>query len=210
MDRKFSNRPFTHIRPMSVREVLKEMKDICGLMIDLAYASVLLNDEELANEVLEFEREIDSLLYQLWASAAIAVRDREDAEAMASVIKVAMAMDEISNAVSDITHVVLRRLGIHPAVREVFDKIEPKYKRVVIAEDSYLVGKSIGELDLDVELGIYVIAIRRGKELIIDPEDFEVFKAGDIVIVKGPTACLEDFAKVASGEIKDWSEVIEE
>ncbi|MCS7385513.1 MAG: potassium channel protein [archaeon GB-1867-005] len=209
MRRKYSDEFGFHLKPMSVREVLKEMKDICGLMIDLAYASVLLNDEDLANEVLELEREIDSLLYQLWMSAAIAVRDRADAESMSSVVKVAIAMDEISNAVSDITHVVLRKLGIHPAVREVLEKIEPHYKRVVIAKDSYLVGKSIGELDLDVELGIYVIAIRRGKELIIDPEDFEKFQVGDVVLVKGPADCLEDFAKVASGEIKDWNEVIE-
>ncbi len=199
----------SHVKPMSVREVLREMKNICGLMIDLAYASVLLNDEELASEVLELEREMDGLLYQLWMSAALAVRDRSDAEAMSSVIRVAIAMDEISNAVSDITQVVLKRLGIHQSVREVFEKIEPRYRKVVISNGSCLIGKSIGELDLDVELGIYVIAIRRGKELIIDPDDFEVFHEGDVVIVKGPSSCIEDFVKAASGEIKNWEEVIE-
>lgn len=197
-------------KPMSVREVLTEMKDICGLMIDLAYASVLLGDEDLANEVLELEREIDSLLYQLWISAAIAVRDRDDAEAMAGIVKVAVAMDEISNAVSDITQIVVGKLGIHPAVKEVLEKIEPHYRRVVIKPDSYLVGKSIGELDLDINLGIYVIAIRREKELIIDPEDYVKFEPNDVVVVKGPLDCLNDFSMIASGQIKDFKEVIED
>lgn len=199
-----------YMKPMSVREVLTEMKDICGLMIDLAYASVLLGDEDLANEVLELEREIDSLLYQLWISAAIAVRDRDDAEAMAGIVKVAVAMDEISNAVSDITQIVVGKLGIHPAVKEVLEKIEPHYRRVVIKPDSYLVGKSIGELDLDINLGIYVIAIRREKELIIDPEDFVKFEPNDVVVVKGPLDCLNDFSMIASGQIKDFKEVIED
>jgi len=198
-----------YMRPMSVREVLTEMKDICGLMIDLAYASVLLGDEDLANEVLELEREIDSLLYQLWMSAAIAVRDRTDAEAMAGIVKVAVAMDEISNAVSDITQIVVGKLGIHPAVKEVLEKIEPHYRRVIIKQNSYLVGKSIGELDLDINLGIYVIAIRRKKELIIDPEDYVKFEPNDIVVVKGPLDCLNDFSMIASGQIKDFKEVIE-
>ncbi|HID15928.1 MAG TPA: potassium channel protein [Candidatus Atribacteria bacterium] len=197
-------------KPMSVREVLTEMKDICGLMIGLAYASVLLGDEDLANEVLELEREIDSLLYQLWISAAIAVRDRDDAEAMAGIVKVAVAMDEISNAVSDITQIVVGKLGIHPAVKEVLEKIEPHYRRVVIKPDSYLVGKSIGELDLDINLGIYVIAIRREKELIIDPEDYVKFEPNDVVVVKGPLDCLNDFSMIASGQIKDFKEVIED
>lgn len=199
-----------YMRPMSVREVLTEMKDICGLMIDLAYASVLLGDEDLANEVLELEREIDSLLYQLWMSAAIAVRDRTDAEAMAGIVKVAVAMDEISNAVSDITQIVVGKLGIHPAVKEVLEKIEPHYRRVIIKAVSYLVGKSIGELDLDVNLGIYVIAIRREKQLIIDPEDYVKFEPNDVVVVKGPLDCLNDFSMIASGQIKDFKEVIED
>lgn len=210
MRRNSSEELKMYMKPMSVREVLTEMKDICGLMIDLAYASVLLSDEDLANEVLELEREIDSLLYQLWISAAIAVRDRDDAEAMAGIVKVAVAMDEISNAVSDITQIVVGKLGIHPAVKEVLEKIEPHYRRVVIKPDSYLVGKSIGELDLDINLGIYVIAIRREKELIIDPEDYVKFEPNDVVVVKGPLDCLNDFSMIASGQIKDFKEVIED
>lgn len=210
MRRNSSEELKMYMKPMSVREVLTEMKDICGLMIDLAYASVLLGDEDLANEVLELEREIDSLLYQLWISAAIAVRDRDDAEAMAGIVKVAVAMDEISNAVSDITQIVVGKLGIHPAMKEVLEKIEPHYRRVVIKPDSYLVGKSIGELDLDINLGIYVIAIRREKELIIDPEDYVKFEPNDVVVVKGPLDCLNDFSMIASGQIKDFKEVIED
>ena len=204
----FSSFERANSTPMSVREILVEMKDLCGLMIDLAYASVLFNDEDLANEVLEYEREIDSFLYELWTSASVAVRDREDAKMMSSIIKLAIAMDEISNAVSDITHVVLRKLGIHEALRDVFKKIDIQYRRAVISKDSILVGKSIGELNLDVELGIYILAMRRGDELIIDPEDDVKFMKDDVVIVKGPHESLVNFISAASGKIRDWKAVI--
>ena len=68
-------------KPVSVRELLTEMKDTSELMIDLAYSAALFHSKELAEEVLELESYIDTLVYLLNMNAMLAARDAEDAEA---------------------------------------------------------------------------------------------------------------------------------
>ena len=48
-------------RPVSVREVLTEMKDLSEIMIDLAYSAALFHNRGLAEEVLELEKRVDYL-----------------------------------------------------------------------------------------------------------------------------------------------------
>lgn len=197
-------------RPRPVKEVLIDMKNLCGLMIDLAYASLFFNDSDLANEVLEIERDIDVLLYELWASASIAVRDLEDAEALAGIFKMAMAIDNISNAAADIVQVIRLKLGLPQQLKEALIKVDPQYRRVTLNIGSPLIGRRLIDANLDTSLGIYVLAIRRGSKLIIDPEDYEIMLENDVLIVKGPADSLSVFCKLASGEVKDLKEVIEE
>ena len=42
-------------KPIPVRELLVEMKNLSELMIDLAYSAALFNDKELAEDVLALE-----------------------------------------------------------------------------------------------------------------------------------------------------------
>ncbi|MEM0084360.1 MAG: TrkA C-terminal domain-containing protein [Candidatus Methanomethylicia archaeon] len=196
-------------RPRPVKEVLVDMKNLCGLIVDLAYASVFFDDADLAEEVLEFERDIDSLLYELWASASIAVRDLEDAETLAGVMKLAIAIDNISNAAADIVQVIRLKLGIPSCLKNALSKVEPQYRRFIPNKDSILIGKRLADLNLDVYFGIYILAIRRGSKIIIDPEDSEVILENDVLIVKGSMDGLNNFSKVVSGEIKDLREVFE-
>jgi uncharacterized protein with PhoU and TrkA domain len=190
-----------------VKDVLIDMKNSCGLMLDLAYASLFLNDEDLAEEVLEIERDIDSLLYEIWASASLAVRDVEDAEALAGIMKLAISIDGISNAVADIVNVIRLKLGLPSQLKEALSRIEPQYRRITVVKGSPIVGRSLGELGLDVNMGVFVLAIRRGAKIIIDPEDSETIFEGDILIVRGPIDGLNDLSRIASGEVKDLREV---
>lgn len=197
-------------RPRPVKEVLIDMKNLCGLIIDLAYASLVFNDTDLAEEVLEFERDIDSLLYELWASASIAVRDLEDAEALAGIMKLAMSIDNISNSAADIVQVIRLKFGLPQPLKDALSKIEPQYRRLIVNKNSPIIGMKLMDLNLDVWFGIYVLAIRRGSKVIIDPEDSEVICENDILIVKGPLDGLNAFSKVTSGEVRDLKEVTEE
>ena len=110
-------------KPVAVRDLLIEMKDLSELMIDLAYAAALFNSHPLAEEVLELEKRVDTLAYLLDMSAMVAVRNAEDAESLVGATVVAAATDKISDAAGDLAMIVLRGIGIHPIVIEAFEKL---------------------------------------------------------------------------------------
>jgi len=152
-------------KPVSVRDLLVEIKDLSELMIDLAYSAALFNSKALAEEVLELEKRVDTLAYLLDMHVMIAVRDAEDAERLVGVPAVASAADKISDAAADIATIVLRDIGIHPLVRQVFEKVEEHLIRVEICPDSILAGASLDALGLAARIGVDIIAVRRDKEL---------------------------------------------
>ena len=188
--------------PVSVRETLILMKDISELMIDLAYSAALFGNRELAEEVMELERKIDTLVYVLNMNLMLAARDKEDAETLAGVAKVGSLTNSISDAAADIAGMVLHGIEIHPIVREVFQRAEEHLVRVQVSEDSFFAGRTVDDLDLAAEVGADIIAIRRGRHWMINPEK-EVILPEDVLVARGTASGLEKLVKAASGEAKD-------
>jgi uncharacterized protein with PhoU and TrkA domain len=189
-------------KPVPVRDILIEMKDISELMIDLAYSAVLFNSRPLAEEVMELEERVDTLAYLLNMSAMVAARDAKDAESLVGVTVVAAAADKISDAAADLAIIVLHEIGIHPIVREAFEKVEERLTRVEIKPNSVLIGKQVGELKLAAAMGVDIIAVRRGKDLTANPKENEVIKKGDIVTARGAPNGVEEFEKLAEGTLQ--------
>jgi uncharacterized protein with PhoU and TrkA domain len=187
-------------RPIPVRELLLEMKNLSELMIDLAYSAALFNNKELAEEVLELEKRVDILSYLLEMEIMLAARDPEDAEALTGVSTVASAADKISDAAADIAAIVTQNIGIHPIVSEIFEKVEEHLARVEVANNSILIGKSIDELELTAKMGVDIIAIHRNKDWIINPEENEKIATGDILIARGTPNGLNEFKELCEGK----------
>jgi len=188
-------------KPIPVRELFLEMKNLSELMIDLAYSAALFNDKELAEDVLELENRVDTLAYLLDMTIMIAARDPDDAEALTGVSTVASAADKISDAAADIAAIVLQNIGVHPIVSEVFEKVEERLTRAKVNEASVLVGKQIGKLDLAARMGVDIIAIRRNKDWIIDPKESEQIKSGDFLIARGAPLGIREFKELAEGKL---------
>ena len=185
--------------PVSVRETLILMKDISELMIDLAYSAALFNNRELAEEVTELEEKMDSLVYVLNMNLMLAARDKADAESLAGVAKVGVLTNSISDAAADIAGIVLNDIGIHPIVRKVFQRTEEHLERGQVSESSTLAGKTVNDLDLAAKGGVNIIAVRRGKHWMINPEK-EIVLPGDILLARGTAMGLESLVKAARGE----------
>ena len=190
----------TEYRPAPVRETLIQMKDISELMIDLAYSAALFHNKELAEEVMELETKVDDLVYLLYMNLMLAARDRDDAEKLSGVAKVGSLTNAISDAAADIASLVLHGIEVHPAVREAFQRAEEHLARVKVEEDSFLAGKTIDDLDLASEVGVDIIAIRRGLIWHINP-DKEIIMPEDILVARGTSDGLESLTKAAKGEV---------
>lgn len=188
-------------KPISVRELLIEVKDISELMIDLAYSAALFDNEELAEEVLELESQVETLVYLLNMNAMLAVRDAEDAESLVGIPTVASAVDKISKAAADIAHIVLKDIRIHPLIRNVFSRVEEQIARIEIKPNSILIGRNLGQLELASKIGVDIIAIRRNKRWLIDPGNEEIIQEDDILIVRGTHMGIEELGKVGKGII---------
>jgi uncharacterized protein with PhoU and TrkA domain len=188
-------------KPIPVSDLLVEMKNLSELMIDLAYSAALFNDKELAEDVIELESRIDTLAYLLDMEIMIAARDAEDAETLIGVSTVAAAADKISDAAADIAAIVTRNIGIHPIIGDIFEKVEERLMKATVKEGSVIAGKRIEELDLAARMGVDIIAIRRNKDWILDPDDTERVFLGDILITRGAPMGIKEFKDLAEGRL---------
>jgi len=196
-------------KPIPVRELLVEMKNLSELMIDLAYSAALFNDKELAEDVLELESRVDTLAYLLDMEIMIAARgDPKDAEALIGVSTVAAATDKISDAAADIAAIVTHNIGVHPIVSAIFEKVEERLMKATVKEDSVIAGKQICDLELAARMGVDIIAIRRNEDWIINPEETERVLSGDILITRGAPIGIKAFKDLAEGKLAKVEESI--
>ena len=186
-------------KPIPVRELLLEMKNLSELMIDLAYSAALFNDKDLAEDILELEARVDTLAYLLDMEIMIAARDATDAEALIGVSTVAAATDKLSDAAADIAGIVTKNIGVHPIVSKIFEKTEKQLTRATVKGSSAIAGKRIGMLDLAARMGVDILAIRRNKDWIIDPEDSVRLAVGDVLITRGAPQGVRHFRDIAEG-----------
>ena len=194
-------------KPIPVRDILSEMKNLSELMIDLAYSAALFNDKELAEVVLDLEKRIDTLGYLLEIDVMVAARgDPRDAAALIGVSTVAASTDKISDAAADIAGIVTHGIGVHPIVTSVFEKVEERLMKTTVKQDSAIAGKRVGKLDLAARMGVDIIAIHRGKEWIINPKGVEKVTPGDILITRGAPLGTKAFKDLAEGQTKQLEE----
>jgi uncharacterized protein with PhoU and TrkA domain len=173
-------------RPRTVKDLLTEAKDTSEIMVDLAYAALFFNDEDLAEEVDRLEEVMDGYLADLRRISMLAARSPEDAEAMGGVLHIAGAIEQIGDAAADIARVVTASLGIPEALRPDLRHADEMAGRVKVREGAPSVGRSLRDLMLPTETGMWVIAVRRGDEWEYDPGPDTVVNEGDVLLFQGP------------------------
>ena len=177
--------------PVSVKEVLAEMKDTAELLIDLSFSAVLNGSDDIAREVLELEERMDVLKLQGRMSLLMAARTPEDAEQLASVLGVVGAAEKIANAAGDIAKVVLEDIGLPDAIRSALPEAAEMLVRATVVADSDYCGRSLADVNMETETGVRAIAIRRqsvtGKRRwILNPNRETTIQADDVLLLRGP------------------------
>jgi uncharacterized protein with PhoU and TrkA domain len=186
--------------PRSVKAILAEMKDIAELLIDLSYSSVLFEDADLAEEVLELESRMDVLQLQARMSLVMAGRSPEDAEVLAPVFGIVGAAEKISDAAGDIAKVIREDIGHPPALKRYLpDAVETLARATVVSTSAYA-DRTLGEINLETETGVRIIAIRRGEEWVLDPDRNTHVRAEDVLICRGSADAIGDVYRELTGE----------
>jgi len=186
--------------PVSVKDVLAEMKDTAELLIDLSYSAVLLGSDDIAEEVLDLESQMEVLHLQARMSLLMAARNPEDAESLAPVLGVVGAAEKISDAAGDIAKVVLEDIGLPEAMRAALPEAVESVERATVAPGSAYAERTLGEITLETETGVRVIAIRRDGEWLLNPGPETTVRAEDVALLRGPRDGLTEVYETLTGE----------
>src|SRR5215831_5797651 len=184
-------------RPRNLKAMLSEAKDTSELMVDLGYAALFFADERMADEVHELEEVLTELVHEMREVCVLAGRSKRDAEQIASVLHVVSAIERMGNAAVDISRIVTHRLGIPAALVADLGAAEEVSHRVRVRAESQIANRSLEDVELPMETGMRVVAIRRGREWIIDPDGDEVLLPDDVLILRGPNEGIAEVRELA-------------
>lgn len=177
--------------------MLAEVKDLSELMVDLAYAALYFGDPDMAEEVSELEHNMSQLVHEMRAICVLAVRDPREADAMASVLQVVSSIERIANAAVDIARIVTHRLGIPRELVADLSSAEEVAHRVRVRDGSQLAGRSLAELELPVQTGMRVVAVRRGRQWSTEVDGSFTVSQGDVLFLHGPPAGISRLRHLA-------------
>ncbi|TKX64422.1 potassium channel family protein [Halorubrum sp. GN12_10-3_MGM] len=186
--------------PTSVKDLLVEMKDTAELLIDLSYSAVLHASPTVAHEVVELEHRMDVLQMRARMSLMLAARNPNEAETLAPVLGVIAAADKVADAAGDIAKIVTEEIGLPEAMRGALSAgVETLVRGTVRGESAYA-GRKLDDIDLESETGVRVIAVRRDEDWILNPGPTTRLAPGDVTLLRGPEAGVEDVYPELSGD----------
>ncbi len=94
-------------KPLSLKDILREMKQNIDLMIDLAYSAIKFSSKELADEVSKIEKRTHELTFLLNVQIVqTQIGGFEEAKKLEPIVVMGYSIDKISDALADIAKVV--------------------------------------------------------------------------------------------------------
>lgn len=186
-------------------DVLVEMKNIAEAAVGLAYSALALRDVGLAAEVEHLADRLDEMKdhLQIWVLRAGA-RDL-DPSPLRGLLQLSHVAEEIGNQASQMVWLLRGDWEVHPVVAIALGESDEVVMRVPVGEGSTGDGASIADLQLDIEPGFHVLAVRRGGRYLYRPRGYVGLRGGDEVIATGPQ---EGRARLA--ELFGWRFVAED
>jgi uncharacterized protein with PhoU and TrkA domain len=181
--------------------MLIQLKDFSELMIDLAYSALIYNNTEIAEDVLELEDYIDQLHFQ-YQNVVLTQEcppDPKFMKARIGLLRIATATEEIADAAEQIARNIIAGITTHPLLQMVIDEAEETITRVRISENSVLIQSPLGKLGLENNIGMWIIAVKRGIDWVYNPSDDFQLKTNDIVITRGYKDGREPLEQLADG-----------
>ena len=193
------------MKEKTAEDIVLEIKDKSELMIDLAYSSLLYDNETIAKEVYDLEDLIDKLYQNIQRITLEQVKNKKlSINDALSLLRLAKCGEEISDAALEIADVELRDVELHPILKMSIRESDVVFTRIQVNPQSILCGKTLDELKLESETGMQVIAMRHQDKWIYGPNKNTRIDSEDILFAKGPEdgeKHLIDLATAKTNEI---------
>src|SRR5437667_175726 len=167
-------------------DILVEMKNSAEVAVGLAYSTLLFNDPALAAEVATLEARSDFLHDELESWVLKAAPEARNSDELRGLIRLAYASEQIFDAARDMTWLIEKGEELHPVIQMALSESEEVAAETVVEKGSRAEGKSLKQLQLETETGMFVLAVQRGRRWIYRPRPRFELQAGDRVISLGP------------------------
>ena len=180
-------------------DVLVDMKDLSEVAVGLAYSALVLRDRGLAAEVRHLENRLDQMndRLELWVLRAAAVAI--DPSSLRGLLHLGTAAEDIGDQARQMVWLIEEGEEVHPILEIALGESDDVVVELPVKDGSEADGASLADLQLQIEPGFTVLAIRRGGSYVYRPRGQAVLVAGDEVIASGP-----EEGRQALGERFGW------
>lgn len=166
-------------------DVIVEMKNMGELSVGLAYSALLFDNEDIAHEVKALEAEMDAMKHELQHWVLETAKHVPDVNILRGLLQLAYSAEAISDAAYTIADTVLRDIDLHPIITIAVRESDEVITKLIVQDCSPIVEKTFGQLKLETETGVHVMAIKREERWVYRPNKRTVVKSGDILIARG-------------------------
>jgi uncharacterized protein with PhoU and TrkA domain len=181
-------------------DLLVEMKNSAEVAVGLAYSALLFNDQALAAEVATLEVRSDAVHDELesWVlRSALEARNPDD---LRGLLRLAHASEMIFDSAREMTRLVEAGEELHPVIAAALVESDEVGSETVVSAGSPADSKSIRELKIETETGMFVLAVQRGRRWTYRPKPTFVLHADDRIIAIGPPEGAEELDRMVGME----------
>jgi len=192
------------LKEKTVEDIVLEIKDKSELMVDLSYSSLIYDNKVIAKEVYDLEDIVDNLYKTLQRRAVENVKNKKlSVNDALTVLRLAEAGEQIADAAQEIADVELRDVELHPILKMSVRESDVVFTRVKVEPNSVLCGKTLGDIKLGSETGMYVRAMRHGERWLYGPDKKTCIDKGDIIFARGPEDGEKHLIDLATGKTSE-------
>ena len=183
-------------KPLSLKDILKEMKQNIDFMIDLSYSAIKFGSKDIADEAGKIEKRIHELTFllnlQIIQTQTGGVKEAKKLE---PIVVMGYSIDKISDALADIAKVVYINSDIADFTQLFWDQVPEPIVKVSVKKGCEFIGKYRKEIHFRSNYGVDLIAIKRDDKWMFNKS--QMIQENDILIIKGELEPLKQLRALA-------------
>jgi uncharacterized protein with PhoU and TrkA domain len=183
-------------RPLSLKDILKEMKQSIDFMIDLSYSAIKFGSKDIADEAAKIEKRIHELTFllnlQIIQTQAGGVKEAKKLE---PIVVMGYSIDKISDALSDIARVVYINSDICDFTQLFWDEVPEPIVKITVRQMCEFIGINRKDVHFRSKYGVDLIAVKRDNAWLFGKDT--TIQENDILIIKGELEPIKQLKALA-------------
>ena len=169
-------------------DILVELKNAAEVAVGLAYSAILFRDMGLVREVSVLEDKCDALYHDLqrWILRAAGDLGDDEIDELRGLLQIGLSSERITDAAQEMTRLAESEDEPHPVIAAALRETDEIVTDAMVNAGGPGEGRTLQELRLETETGMYVLAIEREHRWLYRPRSGTRLIAGDRLLCTGP------------------------